>query len=243
MRSVVIIPARAASTRFPNKPLKKIAGKEMILHVVENAKGSIVNNSVIVATESELIQPFCSKNNINCQLTSDKHPTGTDRVAEVAEVVDADIYIVLMGDEPFITSQQINQLIEEMQKDKSIFASMLCTIFTKPVDVINPTTIKLALNDKNELIFISRSAVPFPKGDINFNYYKNMGCYAFRKEALDFFKKKSPDRIERAEEIEMLRFLEAHKLVKCVPVDSDSFSIDTQNDLDKANEYFLKNEI
>lgn len=231
---IIVIPARAASTRFPNKPLYKIAGKEMLLHVVENARKSMLADDVVVATEHESIFDFCYINKINCEMTSVDHPTGTDRTAEVSERYAADLYLVLMGDEPLINFEQIDALIKMMLDNPHVDAGMLCSKFKKPVDVINSTTIKLALNDVDDLIFISRSPIPYPKGCIDFDYYKNMGCYAFRKEALDFFASQKPGRIERAEEIEMLRFLEAHKIVKCMVIESDSFSIDTKNDLEKA---------
>jgi len=143
-----------------------------------------------------------------------------------------------MGDEPLISSHDISLLINEMKLNENIKAGMLTTYFKDPVDVINTTSIKLAINDSNDLIYMSRSPIPYPKAALDFKYFKNMGCYIFKKETLDFYLRTKPGNIEIAEEIELLRLLENHLLVKTILVDSNSISVDTPKDLDKVNRIF-----
>lgn len=235
MKTVVIIPARAASSRFPNKPLCNIKGKPMIWWVYRNAVNAIGENDVYVATESMEIYDVCISLSMNCIMTSDEHPTGTDRACEVANKIPADIYIVLMGDEPLILPKHIIKLREVVESDIGIDAAMLCTKYKNPVDVVNPTTIKLAINNEWRLIYISRALIPYPKSSLDYFFYKNMGCYAFRSNTLDFYKNTALGCIEKVEDIELLRLIENGKHVKCVNVDSESFSIDTQSDLNKLN--------
>ncbi len=231
MKIIGVIPARYKSSRFPGKPLADICGKPMIWWVYQQAKKVKEFSEVYVATESEIVKDACEKLNINVVMTADTHPTGTDRVGEVAQKIPADLYVIWMGDEPLIKSENVSELISVFKQQHGVSACMLTTKFHNPVDVVNTTTIKLAVNNNNDLIFMSRSPIPFPKAALDFEYKKNMGAYAMTKEALDFFLKTPVGAIERAEEIELLRLLENHKLVKVVEVDSDSMSVDTQKDL------------
>ncbi len=231
MRIVAVIPARYQSSRFPGKPLADIGGKPMVWWVYQEAKKVKEYDEVIVATESDIVLDACRELGIRAMMTSDKHPTGTDRVAEVAGHIPADIYVIIMGDEPLICAEDERQLISGMEKAVDVDAVMLTEKFVHPVDVANSTTIKLAINDEGYLIFMSRAAIPYPKESIGYSFYKNVGCYALRKEALDFYLATKPGNIERAEGIELLRLLENHRKVLTVPVKSESMAVDTPKDL------------
>ncbi|HEG3340326.1 TPA: 3-deoxy-manno-octulosonate cytidylyltransferase [Campylobacter jejuni] len=238
MKIICVIPARYHSTRFPGKPLVDIFGKPMIWWVYEEAKKLIgLISEIYVATEDERVAQACYKLNLNVIMTSNKHPTGTDRVAEVSTKVDADAYLIWMGDEPLINHREILFLIEQFKDKQNYSAYMLAKSFTNPVDVVNPTTIKLAINNKQELIFMSRSLIPFPKASLNFQYYKNIGAYILNKQALNFFLNTSVGYLENIEEIELLRFLENHKKVHVSILErSLSLSVDTHKDLEKIKE-------
>lgn len=241
MKTVAVIPARCASSRFPGKPLADINGKPMIWWVYQEAKKVPSYERIIVATESELISDKCKELGMEVMLTSDTHPTGTDRVAEVAQSVLADVYVIVMGDEPLVTARDQLKLLSSIGADNSdIAAVMLTERFKNPVDAINTTTIKLAINDEGDLIFMSRSAIPFPKDMLEYPLFKNVGCYALRKDALDYFIKTSPGRIERAEGIELLRLIENHKRVKTVEIESESMAVDTKKDLERIRK-IMKN--
>lgn len=233
MKIIGVIPARYKSSRFPGKPLADICGKPMIWWVYNQAVKVKEFDSVYVATDDEKIISACEQLDINVIMTSDKHPTGTDRVAEVAEKIPADLYVVIMGDEPLISPDNIYAMIKAMSENKKYDAGMLCVKFKNGVDLVNTTTIKLALNYNNELIYMSRLPIPFPKAELDYSNYKNVGVYAFSRDALDFYRNTERGRLEKIEDMEMLRMLENHKLVKVVEVETESMSVDTYKDLER----------
>ena len=239
MKIVAVIPARYQSSRFPGKPLIDINGKPMVWWVYNEAKKVKAFDDVIVATESDIVMKKCDELGIKCMMTDDCHPTGTDRVAEVAQKVSADIYCIIMGDEPMIRAEDEEVLINKIKNAPEADAIMLTEKFSDPVDVVNTTTIKLAINDDGYLIFMSRMAIPYPKETLGYPYYKNVGCYAIRKETLDFYLRTKPGFCERAEGIELLRLLENHKRVMTYTVDSKSMAVDTPKDLERVKD-FLK---
>lgn len=237
MKIVAVIPARYKSSRFPGKPLIDINGKPMVWWVYNEAKKVKDFDDVIVATESELVKRECEKYGMKCIITADTHPTGTDRVAEVAQKVPADIYCIIMGDEPMIRAEDERVLISKIKDTADADAIMLTETFSDPVDVVNMTTIKLAINDNGYLIFMSRMPIPYPKETLGYPYYKNVGCYAIRKDTLDFYLRTKPGACERAEGIELLRLLENHKKVMTYTVNSKSMAVDTPKDLERVKKF------
>ena len=243
MKIIAVIPARYASSRFPGKPLADIYGKPMIWWVYQEAKKVKAYDKVIIATESNEIISKCNELGMDVMLTSDKHPTGTDRVAEVAQSEIADLYVIIMGDEPLISANDEERLLNAIDLMPDADAVMLTEKFTEPVDLANMTTIKLAINDDGDLIFMSRAAIPYPKDEIGYYFYKNVGCYALRKDALDYFLRTKPGNIERAEGIELLRLIENHKRVFTVPIESKSMAVDTFKDLERIRREIGKSEL
>ena len=242
MKIIGVIPARYKSSRFPGKPLADICGKPMVWWVYQEAKKVEYFDRVIVATESNIIVDKCRELGMDVMLTSDEHPTGTDRVAEVAQKIDADLYVIIMGDEPLITAEDEKRLIESIGEKDDVYAVMLTEKFKYPLDAVNMSTIKLAISDCGDLIFMSRAAIPYPKDALGYDLFKNVGCYALKKKALDFFLATKPGNIERAEGIELLRLLENHKRVITVQIESEAMSVDTQKDLDRIREV-IKNKM
>ena len=238
MKVVGVIPSRYKSSRFPGKPLADICGKPMVWWVYQEAKKVKCFEQVIVATESKFIVDKCRELGMNVMLTADTHPTGTDRVAEVAQKIDADLYVIIMGDEPLINAEDEERLVESIAENEDADAVMLTEKFKYPVDLANMTTIKLAINDAGDLIFMSRAAIPYPKETIGYSFYKNVGCYALRKPALDFFLRTKPGNIEKAEGIELLRLIENHKRVITVEIESESMAVDTPKDLERIRKVF-----
>ena len=233
MKIIGVIPARYKSSRFPGKPLADICGKPMVWWVYQQAIKVDELDDVYVATDDDRIISVCNDLNIKVIKTSDEHLTGTDRVVEVSERINGDLYVVIMGDEPLIKSDDIQQLVLAMTSEDNYSAGMLCTKFKNGVDLINSSTIKLAVNDNFELIYMSRLPIPFPKAELNYDHYKNVGVYAFRKAALQFFKKTSRGRLEKIEDMEMMRLLEHHKIVRVVDIETDAMSVDTHKDLER----------
>lgn len=236
LKIVGVIPARYESSRFPGKPLADICGKPMIWWVYQQAKKVPELNEVYVATDDKRIESVCKQYNMDVVMTSKDHPTGTDRVAEVAEKVNADYYVVCMGDEPLVSAEDISLMCNKIKSGKVKDAALLTRKFEDPVDVINTTTIKLVLNNNFELIFMSRMPLPYPKASLDVHYYKNIGVYSYKKDTLDFFRNKPVGKIEKVEDMELLRLIENHKIINTFEVNSLSFSVDTPKDLDRVRE-------
>lgn len=234
MKIIGVIPARFASTRFPGKPLSDICGKPMIWWVYQNASAVEEINEVYVATESKKIVDECVRLNMKVVLTSDIHQTGTDRIGEVAKKIKADLYINIQGDEPMIMPETISEAIKPFYNDTNLEVSNLMSVIKNPVDLINPTVPKVITNKDNIGIFLSRSTTPFPKGSLDYSYYKQVCVYGFRPQALTFFCNSPRGKIENIEDIEILRFIENGYKVQYIEVDTDTIAVDTPKDLEKV---------
>jgi len=236
MKIIGVIPARYASTRFPGKPLADICGKPMIWWVYQQAKKVKEFTEVYVATESEKIVSTCQELGINVILTADTHPTGTDRIGEVARKIPADLYVNIQGDEPMIEPETIRKAILPFFDNPRLQISNLMTEIKDPVDIVNFTVPKVITNNENIGIYLTRATAPYPKGSIDYKYYKQVCVYGFKPEALSFYCHSERGKIERIEDIEILRFIEAGWKVQYIEVDSETVAVDTPNDLAKVNQ-------
>lgn len=242
MKKVIIIPARYQSSRFPGKPLRKILGKEMIIWVAEKCEKALGKKLVYVATDDERIHSKVKKFGFQTISTSKDCLTGTDRVAEASELLNADIYINVQGDEPLIEPEDIKKVIDEKSKYPD---HVICGYkeVLRNENPLNKNIPKVVLNENNELIYISRSLVPGSKNENlpnKNNYFKQVCIYAFNKKELRkfyLFGRKSV--IEQSEDIEILRFFELNIKVKMVKTISKSLAIDHEDDIKKV-ENFLK---
>lgn len=187
MKIVAVIPARYKSSRFRGKPLADICGRPMIWWVYNQAKKVEEFEEVYVATDDEIIEDTCKKLNINVVMTSEDHKTGTDRVGEVARKIKADLYVNIQGDEPLIEPETIRQAILPFFNDSELQVSNLMTKIKDPVEVVNFTVPKVITNAENIGIYLTRSSAPYPKGSINYDYYKQVCVYGFKPEALQFY--------------------------------------------------------
>ncbi len=240
MKIIGIIPARYKSSRFPGKPLADICGKPMIYWVYTQAKKVKELDEVYVATDDERIEKACKENNINVIMTSSEHKTGTDRIGEVARKIKADIYVNIQGDEPLIEPETIKAAIIPFFEDDTLQVTNLMTKIKDPVEVVNFTVPKVITNKDNIGIYLTRSATPYPKGKIDFDYYKQVCVYGFTPEALQFFCNSERGKIESIEDIEILRFIEAGYKVQYIEVKSDTVAVDTEKDLEKVNKIMTK---
>lgn len=240
MKIVGIIPARYKSSRFEGKPLADICGKPMIWWVWSKAVQVKEFSEVYVATDDTRIKDACEKYDINVIMTDSNHATGTDRIAEVAEKIKADLYVNIQGDEPLIEPETIREAILPFFESGDISVTNLMTQIKNPVDVINCTVPKVITNKDNIGIFLSRCPVPYPKGQLDYKYYKQVCVYGFKPEALKFYseygKKYGKAKIEAIEDIEILRFIENGYKVQFIEVESDTVAVDTAKDLEKVCE-------
>jgi 3-deoxy-manno-octulosonate cytidylyltransferase (CMP-KDO synthetase) len=236
-KSCVVIPCRYQSTRFVGKPLSILNNKPLLYYPYQAAKKSRYIDEVYIATDDYRISKICRKYNLNFILTSSSHLTGTDRVAEAVSKIKKkyDIIINVQGDEPFITTNEIDKCFKEISKSSKILAVNGITKITKPEDVINPGVVKCVLNSSKDIIYLSRQAVPFPHVKVKAKiFFRQLGLYGFRNEALDIFRNKDQGILENMESIEMLRLLENRIVIKSFLTNISGIAVDTESDLSLA---------
>ena len=235
MKSVIIIPARYGSSRYKGKPLVKILDREMILRVADICSKVVEKKNLYVATDNSKISKLVKNAKYNVLMTSPKCLTGTDRVAEASKKIKSKIYINVQGDEPTINPRDIKKII----KAKIKYPNHVICGYDKVHKLQKPSSTnlpKVVLNEKKELIYISRSLVPGSKKKIkNYEYLKQVCIYAFNKTELGkFYSKKKKSKIESMEDIEILRFLDLGIKIKMIKLDSNSVAVDEIKDVKKA---------
>lgn len=240
MNIVCVIPARYSSTRLPGKPLADIAGKPMIQHVYERAILSKRPQQVIIATDHSLVYEAVESFGGKAVLTSPDHPTGTDRLAEVAEKFpDVDLIINVQGDEPMIQPEVIDQLAGAFDNNPDLHMATLMTQIDKSEYQI-PSVVKVVTDLQGYALYFSRSLIPFPRVETGLPVYKHIGIYAYRRDFLLKYAKLTPTPLEKAESLEQLRALEHGYKIKVIKTDFQSIGVDTMEDLEKVN-LLLKN--
>jgi 3-deoxy-manno-octulosonate cytidylyltransferase (CMP-KDO synthetase) len=233
--AVAIIPARLASTRLARKVLREIAGQPMIARVYEAAKKSPLLADVIIATDSDEVMQFAQARGWKAQMTSDRHRSGTDRVYEVAQRVAADVYVNIQGDEPLARPEHLDALLGPMQDTKV----MVSTIKTPcpPHDVDNPNAVKVVTGLNGRALYFSRSMIPFDRDRTgNVRYFKHLGFYAYRRAALERFCNLPESRLEAAERLEQLRFLDNGIDIYVAETPFNTVGVDTEEDLRRVEE-------
>lgn len=236
MKNIGIIPATYNSTQFQGKPLADIHGKPMIWYVYQQAMKVDALSEVYVATDDKRIIDVCSNYNMKVLKTFDTHPTMSDRIHEVSNMIEADSYIVISSDEPLIDPNTISKVIPTTTD--GFYAQNLMVSVTHATAVIDPANIKVLFNEDKNAIYMSRAPIPFPKGSLNFKYFKYLGVTAYSKNALDFYSQTSKSNYEAIEEIEFLRFIEHTKPFKMIEVEVDTVSVDTPKDLEMVRAIF-----
>ena len=229
----VIIPARFASTRLPAKPLHPIAGKPLIQHVWERCAKAKGIDSVIVATDDMRIAECAFAFGAEVAMTSPKHRSGTDRVAEVAKKLRGYSHIInVQGDEPLVDPAVVSKLAATMARDRAIEMITSASVFTPEDDLANPNMVKVVLDrDKNGLYF-SRSVIPFVRADgVRPAFYRHQGIYGYTTKFLLQFVKWKPGILEQAESLEQLRALENGAKIRVVLAKHAAVSVDTAEDV------------
>lgn len=243
MKVIAVIPARYASTRFPGKPLADILGKPMIWWVYNQVSKAKKVDEIYIATDDIRIKDVCESYNMEVIMTRKNHNNHIERIAEVSEKIFADYYICVNGDEPLVKPEHVDELIPNKKLDSSVYYLGAMRILTDPVEVSDPSKIKLILNKDNVGIYMTRSVAPFPKGTLNFTYKKYVGIECFTKDSLMFFKQTDMGLMEKIEDIDHLRFIENGKKIIFKEINSDSISVDTPKDLQKVIEILEKERV
>ncbi len=230
-KTVGIIPARWGSTRFPGKPLHLIAGKALLQHVWEQCRRAKGLDFVIIATDDMRIAEAAFAWGAEVSLTSPKHSSGTDRIAEVAKKLRGVTHLInIQGDEPLVDPKLIDQLAKKMQRDPKIEMITAVHPFSDPADAQSPHQVKAVLDRKGHALYFSRHAVPYPRDTAAAKYFRHQGIYGYRRDLLLRFVRWKPTPLETAEALEQLRALENGVSIHVVVTASGSPGVDTPED-------------
>lgn len=241
MKVLCVIPARYASTRLPGKPLSMIAGKPMIQHVYERACQAQLPNEVVVATDNELVEKAVLDFGGKAVMTSPDHPSGTDRLAEVALMYpDVDVIVNVQGDEPMIPPEVIDRLAESFNGDVDLNMATMKVVMAEE-DYENPAAVKVVTDQQGYALYFSRSLMPYPRNKPEgFKVFKHVGIYAYRRNFLLKYAALAPTPLEKAESLEQLRALENGYKIKVLESDFQGIGVDTPEDLAAVNALFEK---
>lgn len=233
MQFLAVIPARYQSTRFPGKPLVDIAGTPMIDRVYHQVLQSKLIKEVVIATDSELIREHCNNAKMRVIMTSKDHQSGTDRVAEVAADMDANVIVNVQGDEPFIPPEYIDKLCRTFEQDSTEIATLIAPIKNEELRA-NPNIVKMVRRKDGRALYFSRSAIPYRRNEtFIFPTYRHLGIYAFRRETLGKLAFLDRGNLEQYEMLEQLRWLEAGFDIMTAIVEEAPMGVDVPEDVDK----------
>lgn len=233
-----VIPARLGSTRLPGKVLRPICGRPMVHHVYARAGRSSLLTDLVIATDSDEVYEYCVRNRMKVLMTSSHHPSGTDRIHEVMQVMPADVYVNIQGDEPMIRPEHLQSLLQPLQNPSSARVTTLKT----PIGIEeaqNPNCVKVVTDSDGSALYFSRCAIPYDRGrTAGVRYFKHLGIYAYTRSALDQFHRLPPSALEQAEKLEQLRFLEHGIPIHVAETAHDTIGVDTEEDLVRVERYF-----
>ncbi|HCA81146.1 MAG TPA: 3-deoxy-manno-octulosonate cytidylyltransferase [Bacteroidetes bacterium] len=242
-RVVAVIPARYASQRLPAKPLIDLLGKSMIQRVYEQASKASLLSQVVVATDDDRIAAAVRAFGGEVIMTSDTIRSGSDRVAAIAGVLPADIFVNVQGDEPLIAPQMIDEAVRVVLDDPDADVGTLVRKLDSPADLHNPAVVKVVLSAGRSALYFSRSVVPFIREEADQSlwlnhhmFYRHVGIYVFRRSFLLKYPSLSESALERAERLEQLRILEHGYRIKVGITQFDCISVDTQDDVRRVIE-------
>lgn len=247
MKILGVIPARYASSRFPGKPLADLLGRSMVERVYRQCKKSTYLTDVVVATDHKKIEEHVRAFGGRVSLTSDQHPSGTDRCYETLtrQKASFDFVVNVQGDEPFIDPSQIDLLCASLDRQTEL-ATLIQKITTLD-QLLAPTEAKVVLNNRQEAMYFSRSPIPHihkvPQSEWlrHATFYRHMGLYAYRSDILKVITQLPVSPLERAESLEQLRWIENGYRIKTVETDAEEgMCVDTPEDLEKAKEYLRR---
>lgn len=243
---LVVIPARLGSTRLPRKPLADIGGKPMVIRVAERAKQSLAQ-SVVVATDSPEIQAACDEHRIECLLTSADHPTGTDRIAEVIQLLKLPsnaLVVNVQGDEPLIPTDLINQVAITLAEHEQCAISTVAVPINDITEINNPNVVKVVLNRCSEALYFSRASIPFVRDSqdsLKTEHLRHLGIYAYRADFLRAFTRLEPAPPEQAESLEQLRALwNGYRIAVYIAHEPPPAGVDTLEDLERVRQLLAR---
>jgi 3-deoxy-manno-octulosonate cytidylyltransferase (CMP-KDO synthetase) len=234
MIRIAMIPARYAATRFPGKLMQKLGHKTVIRQTYDATVATGLFDEVVVVTDSDIIYQEITSHGGKAMMSKREHESGTDRIAEAAENIQADIIVNVQGDTPFIKKEPLQKLLREFD-DPSVQVASMMQLLTRQSEIDDPNFVKVAVDKNMNSLFFSRSVIPFPRDKTApVIYYEHIGVYAFRKKTLIDFTNWPITPLEAVEKVECLRYLENGVPLRMVVVDYMGVEIDTPEDLEKA---------
>ncbi|MDQ3685170.1 MAG: 3-deoxy-manno-octulosonate cytidylyltransferase [Acidobacteriota bacterium] len=253
--AVAIIPARYSSIRLPGKPLLQIAGRPMIVHVVERALAAHSVVRAIVATDDRRIRDAVREAGFEAVMTSPDHRSGSDRLAEVAAALDdAEMIVNVQGDEPLIAPETVDLAVNALVADDESSVATTSEIIETPDDVLSADVVKVVTDERGRALYFSRSPVPYPREAVHQHgsleeallkdpallslFRKHTGLYVYRRRFLLEYARWSPTPLERAESLEQLRMLERGAMIRVVETPAPSIGVDTAADLERVREIY-----
>jgi 3-deoxy-D-manno-octulosonate cytidylyltransferase len=242
MKLIAMIPARYGATRFPAKLMQDLCGKPVIVHTYERVADTRLFDEVYVVTDDDRIEKAIQEVGGKVIRSKKEHNSGSDRLAEASRDLDVDVIVNVQGDEPFTDKENLQKVIDIFAKDltKSIAVASLMERITDPDDIANPNNVKVVVNKFGEALYFSRNIIPFPRDpNTKVSYYKHIGIYAYRKEALQQFTELPPSLLEETEKLEQLRYLENGFKIRLALTDIPTIGIDTPEDLERARKRLI----
>ena len=236
MKTIAVIPARYQSSRMPGKPLADILGRPMIWWVWQEAKKCPALSGVVVATDDERIADACKAYGMDYCMTSPDHDTPTGRIWEVSTKLEADLYLQVMGDEPLINAAAFDLILPKSLPEDPYYVAVLTNVMEHPADVVDFSNQKVVTSAAREILMISRSPIPYPKGTLDFEYEKVTGIQLYSRRALAFYHDTPKSLLEKAEENDMMRFVENGHTVHAIRSPYKTVSVDTPKDLELVRE-------
>ena len=243
MRTIGVIPARFASTRFPAKVLASICGKAMIEHVYLKAQACKELDEVLIACDHQEVFKLAQSFGANVVMTDPNHPSGSDRIAEAVKDLNVDVIVNIQGDEPFIDPLTVDSLAVLLKQDVKCQMGTVIKEIADEADFQNPNVVKCVVDEQGYALYFSRSPIPYnrnaqkPAGS---KQYKHLGLYAYRKDFLLQYKDWPKSILEMTEQLEQLRVLEKGYRIKTVVTTAESIAVDTPEDLKKAEAWFAR---
>ncbi len=240
MKTIAMIPARYAATRFPGKLMKVLGEKTIIRHTYENTKATLLFDEVMVVTDSDIIFNEITHYGGYAIMSKHQHESGSDRIAEAIADIEVDIILNVQGDEPFIDRDSLKKLLDAFEgiQGAKVQVASLMQVLRDPNLIADPNTVKVVVDGNMNSLLFSRSVIPYQRENlIEPVYYRHIGVYAFRKQALINFKNWPVSSLESIEKIECLRYLEHGIPLKMVITRFSGISIDTPEDFERAKQF------
>jgi 3-deoxy-manno-octulosonate cytidylyltransferase (CMP-KDO synthetase) len=240
---IVVIPARYASTRLPGKPLVQLAGKPMVQHVYERAKGAQTVHRVMVATDDQRIMDAVTAFGGEARMTRSDHRTGTERIAEVAVHEPGDVFVNVQGDEPLIDPVAIDTAVGALLEEPQAQITTVATPIRHAGDIMDPNVVKTVLDFDGNALYFSRAPIPWIRDTqqkVHVKYWKHLGLYVFQREALLEYPTLPQGELEKIEQLEQLRWLENGWKIRVAEVAHDAVSVDVPEDVARVEKLMQK---